>query len=268
MSGLLRLGFRNKVPLISEKGNDNSEDLNIQNKNLENEIKLSSKGVSNKIIVGENFVSAATTLSAENQNSHMVKTISSRVNQIRGHEKKYEDVVTITVTALLDPPPHYILRPPQSQFPLAIASYTNITNNLNLPIARPVGIGNASLKIIKEITAIKESTPMVGTGGYPGHYTMFCKSNLVPPPTVFKDVPKGLNDDEIYYSNGIASADDDGVNYKTNAEKLLKLKEKKMKDKERLIMDQSARKVFEEQFRTEIALACCIPADNINIEEV
>lgn len=263
------MGFRNKVTLLSDKETENLKDLNSSDKNSENLTTSFGKSVSNKIVIGENSGSAATT-SAKIQFSHNTATsTNSRVNQIRGYGKKYEDAVTVTVTALLDPPPHYILRPPQSQFPLAVASFTNITNDSSLPVARPVGVAKA---LFKSGATIKETTPMVGTSGHPGYYTLSCRTNLGSPEIISKDIPKGLNDDEIYYSNRMANAENDQFlkSNKNNGENSMKsgVKEKKVKDKERLIMDQSARKAFEEQFRAEIALACCLPMDHITIEEV
>lgn len=290
------MGYRKSVPVESNTNIEDSKNYDGCDNNSEKIGNFSEDGISNKIIREELSLSATTTVTANVRNvSDKVVSPIGRVNQIRGYGKRYEDAVTVTVTALLDPPPHYILRPPQSQFPLT-TSFTNNSYNLPLPLARAVGMSNVTFSRaettgVEKIssnktrgnTAIKEITPVVGTGGHPGHFTLFHRSNLglagtISNPAMAKDTLQVLPQEQIYNNNDILDVDDDQIRddnvnagslgHADSKKKNGVVKEPNIKEKERPIMDQSERHSFEEQFRAEIALACCLPADNITIEEV
>lgn len=178
-------------------------------------------------------------------------TKDSCVLPLRNHEAQKavsEDTVTITVTALLDPPPLFIKREAQSALSLPIGiSY--ISNALS-PFPPHATRNQVSTAVCTDRNdrrhqnnscfhpPYEQNKSLVGTGGNAGYYSTHCRSLIAPP--------------------------------RTREEKNADTERRGGGEKERdcLAYDKSARLSFEAQFVAEIALACSLPVENINIEEV
>ena len=237
----------------------------------------------------------------------MIIPIARRINQIRGHGIQYEDSVTVTVTALLDPPPHYILRPPQPMSTPSEILHTTLSN-FSVPFPNAIyinhlstassvlgpnrfhknikktgkklendnengdvnenenenGIENENKNETEKVEAVWAG-PMVGTGGRPGYYSHHCRGAIPNSNSnsnhlggnISEKRRRNENNNEFDMQENQENQDDN-LN-STNKRKLEPLKD---------IFDKTAREEFEKQFCSEIAMACCLPAKNVRIEEV
>jgi hypothetical protein len=167
-----------------------------------------------------------------------------------------EDTVTITVTALLDPPPLFIKRHAQSTLSLP-AGISYISNALSpfSPHATSDYVGTAVCSDRNDIRhqnmscaypSDEQNKSLVGTAGNAGYYSTHCRSSSVTPRVI-----KAMSANSVCYK-GESGGD----------------REKEKDSKDCLVYDKSARISFEAQFIAEVALACSLPVDNINIEEV
>ena len=236
----------------------------------------------------------------------MTIPIARRINQIRGHGIQYEDSVTVTVTALLDPPPHYILRPPQPMSTPSEILHTTLSN-FSVPLPNAIYINQLSTASVpglgrfhrnlkkaenknenengdeiengsgndnnengnenKNENAKVEAVwagPMVGMGGRPGYYSHHCRGGIIPS-TNSNNLGGNISGKNIKNENNNESEmqenqeNQDNIMNSTNKRKLEPLKD---------VFDKTAREEFEKQFCSEIAMACCLPAKNVRIEEV
>jgi hypothetical protein len=208
VSGLLRsIGYKSKLLMPPSGGENDTEQEKERDMDAKEENEIS--------LILESSIDFNPTI--------------ARVNQIRGHGKQYGDAVTVTVTALLDPPPHYILRPSRTKIPVTSVALSR--RGADSTGGKITHMSNQSQK---------KNALIVGIGGLPGHYTLSSRTPVTAVSSKVKPTSEPLETDE----------------------------KRNWKKKEGSIMDQSARILFEQQFLAEVAAACYLSSENITIEEV